>query len=118
MIETSFRLEPLHHRHGFRAERSAQPIQLLDQVRDIAGAVGADEGPRPLRMEKAKFRAEPGAPGMTEKIDLWEIQRGADLDKFLDIALDRPQSRIVRPVRRSATKLIISDDRQLGGGQM
>jgi hypothetical protein len=62
VIETAARFMTLHHRHGFAAQRGAQAIKFLDQVRHVAHRVFQDQGFDRVRVIGSVFDTEPAAP--------------------------------------------------------
>src|SRR5690606_21082934 len=57
-----------------------------------------------------------GAPGLAEQMHAAQAERPAHRLDLLDIALDAPQRRVLRPVRGPGAELVVDDDAVAGIG--
>ena len=59
MVQRAFGLVTLHHRHRLRSEGAAQALEFADQVGDVGGAIGQDQGLEGVEMGQGIFDPEP-----------------------------------------------------------
>ena len=110
MGKAAHRLMPLHHRHGFRPQSRAQPVQFGNQVRHVGVCIGEDQRLQRQRMGQRVFNRQPATPGMPQQMHAPEVQMLPHRFGFRDIAGNRPQRRVGRSGRSAGAKLIESDD--------
>src|SRR5439155_9968720 len=68
------------------------------------------EAREPARLRERVLEREHPSPRGSEQVDPFELEPLADALQLLDEDLDRPERRIVRPVRSTAPELVVEDD--------
>src|SRR5687767_9393341 len=118
-------LAPLHHLHGLVSQGGAQLLQLFDEVRRVAVAVGEDILHDRALVAQREFGPQPRAPRVAEKAVALEAHRAHHLLQLRDVASERPQRFVLGAVGLAAAKLVVRgqrpavrDEREVGRQQV